>query len=74
MNRKNSVRPNSWSFEISGGKIIKAGKSQWPDVINLIIPCHHAWDLVECLINQLRQENLQYIGLAYCGELKEIEE
>ena len=49
--------------------LIKNGKSNRPDCINLEMGRHHAWDLVYTLIHQLSNEEQETIHYEVCGNL-----
>jgi hypothetical protein len=66
----------SHSFEISGGvekDPERKGKVIWPDCLNVRMNKFHAWNLVETLINQLR-DGEDICSFSHCGKLDYDEE
>lgn len=59
----------SYNFKFGGDRVIKNGKSNRPDCINLEMGRHHAWDLVYTLIHQLSNEEQETIHYEVCGNL-----
>ena len=58
-----------YTFEIGGGQTNQKGKLDWPDVLNVDMPRQDAFELLSRIAHQLAQEDRQWIGLDYCGEI-----
>ncbi len=55
-------------FEVHGGNVIKRGKSNWPDCLNISIPRWHAFNLLQQLSIVLQNED-ESINLNFMGKL-----
>ena len=60
-----------FTFEIGGGgKIIKRGKSHWPDCVHIKMSRYRAFRIVASIINQLQNDEDEII-ITNCGKLEE---
>ena len=55
-------------FEIHGCNIIKEGKCNWPDYLNITMDSYHAWNIVNSILSQL-QDKEEVIVYSTVGKL-----
>ncbi len=57
------------TFKVGGGRTVIRHKSNWPDCLSIEMSRYDAWDFVNDLINQLRDEERAEIRFSSCGKL-----
>jgi len=58
------------NFEFGGGRTVENHKSDWPDCLNLTMNRMDAWEMVQNMMSQLRDEQRTQIRYSTCGKLE----